>query len=114
MKKSLEKLKEDCQPCIKNQNLKPKPAVAIPRATRFNQVVTLDLKDFKDPNNKDHRYILYIIDMFSRLTVGVLIPNKQPVTIASKILEKWVGAGFGLMEFLHSDRGGEFNNKEIT
>ena len=110
----LRKIKSECQGCSKNENRKPKPKVACPRATKFNEVVTLDLKDFKDPENKDNRYILYMIDMFSRMTVGVFIPDKNPETIANKILKHWIGAGFCLMQFIHSDLGGEFINELMT
>ena len=110
----LRKIKSDCQGCLRNPNRRPKPKSACPRATKFNEVVTLDLKDYKDPDNKDNRYILYIIDMFTRLTVGVFIPDKKPETIANKILKHWVGAGFCLMGFLHSDLGGEFVNEVMT
>ena len=110
----LREIKENCQGCSRNPNRKPKPKVACPRATKFNEIVTLDLKDFKDPDNNQNRYILYIIDMFTRLTVGVFIPDKHPETIANRILKHWVGAGFCLMQFLHSDLGGEFVNKVMT
>ena len=61
----------------------PKPKVACPRAEKFNEIVTLDLKEYKDPNKAENRYILYMIDMFSRLTVGVFIPDKHPETIVT-------------------------------
>ena len=110
----LRMIKADCQGCSRNPNRKPKPKVACPRATKFNEIVTLDLKDFKDPDNSQNRYILYIIDMFTRMTVGVFIPDKHPETIANRILKHWVGAGFCLMQFLHSDLGGEFVNEVMT
>ena len=95
-------------------NRVPKPKIACPRAERFNEIVTLDLKDVNDSEKKENRYILYMIDMFSRLTVGVFIKDKHPETVANKILKHWVGAGFGLMRFIHSDLGGEFVNKTMT
>ena len=110
----LEKIKEECQGCRRNPKRKPKPKVACPRASKFNEIVTLDLNDYKDPKNENNRYIFYIIDMFSRLTVGVFIPDKKPETIANKILKHWIGAGFCLMQFIHTDLGGEFVNKVLT
>ena len=110
----LRKIKLECQGCSRNPNRRPKPKVASPRATKFNEIVTLDLKEYKDPDNKDNKYILYKIDMVTRLTVSVFIPDKRPETIANKILKHWVGAGFYLMDFLHSDLGGEFVNEAMT
>ena len=36
---------EECEICKKNSRSRSKPAVAIPRATDFNSIVTLDLKE---------------------------------------------------------------------
>ncbi len=36
---------EGCSVCQKNTRLRSKPSVAIPRATDFNYIVTLDLQD---------------------------------------------------------------------
>ena len=69
-----------------NQKAKPKPKVAFPRATRHNEVVSLDLKEYKEGS---YKYILYCVDLFSRFTVGALIHNKKP-TIGATLLEKWV------------------------
>ena len=112
-KEHLEEVKRKCDSCLKNQNSKPKPAVALPRASKFNEVVSLDLKEFKKSKDPKHRYILYIIDMHTRLTSGVFIPNKLPETVGKEVLNKWISV-FCLMETLHSDRGGEFINKELT
>ena len=40
-------LKQDCTSCVRDQKSKPRPAVSLPRATLFNQVITIDLKDYK-------------------------------------------------------------------
>ena len=93
-----------------NQKAKPRPAVSLPRSTRFNQVVSLDLKEYQDGK---HRYILYVVDLFSRLTVGSLISNKKPSTVGAEIMKKWI-APMGRMDMLHSDRGGEFCCEELT
>ena len=112
-KEHLREVKEKCTSCEKNKRSIPKPAVSLPRTQRFNQVVTLDLKEFKNSSKPEHKYILYIIDMHTRLTVADFIPDKQPATVGRKILSKWVSV-FTLMETIHSDRGGEFINKELT
>ena len=106
----LEDVESKCKSCKLNQKSKPKPAVGLPRASRFNQIVTMDLKHYTVGTNK---YILYLVDMFSRLTVGVFITDKNPATIGAKIMEKWVSV-FGRMEMIHSDRGGEFNCEELA
>ena len=70
---------------------------------------SIDLKQY-DAKDKDEKWICYLVDMFSRLTIGAFIPNKKPQTIAQVILENWIGTALGKMDTLHSDNGGEFSN----
>ena len=106
----LDQVESECKSCKMNQKATPKPKTSLPRANKVNEVVALDLKAFKSGAFK---YILYAVDLFSRFTVGVLIEDKKPSTIGTKLLEKWV-ASMGLMDFIHSDRGGEFCCEELT
>ena len=69
-----------------NRKHKPKPAAALPRANKFNQVVSMDLKHYED---SPYKYILYLVDLFSRFMVAGLIKNKQPSTVGAFVLEKW-------------------------
>ena len=85
-----------------NTNRRPRRVVVLPRATRRNQNVTMDLKEYGDG-----LYILYVIDMFTRFTVGVFINNKKAETVSEAVLRKWRSV-FGVMEMLHSDGGKEF------
>ena len=108
VKKCLATVKKNCVACKVITNRRPRQIVAIPRATRRNQIVTMDLKEYEDG-----RYILYLIDMFTRFTVGVFITNKKAETISEAVLRKWISV-FGVMEVLHSDGGKEFNNEELS
>merc|ERR1711911_148085 len=72
MSSMLDKIIEGCEGCIKRRRNPDKPAVAMPMATEFNEKVAIDLKIW---NNK---YILYMIDMWSRLTVAAVIERKRP------------------------------------
>ena len=106
----LESVEENCDSCKVNRKQKPKPAVGLPRASKFNEIVTMDLKQYEELNFK---YILYLVDMFSRFMVAAFIADKKPSTVGAVILEKWVSV-FGRMKTLHSDRGGEFLNEELA
>ena len=110
VQKHLEEVESNCRSCKLNQKAKPKPKVAFPRATKFNEVVSLDLKEYKSGN---YKYIMYAVDLFSRFTVGALILNKKPSTIGTVLMEKWVAA-MELIDFVHNDRGGEFCCEELT
>ena len=46
---------DKCEICKKNSKSKPKPAVAIPKATEFNSIVAIDLKLMGE------KYILWMI-----------------------------------------------------
>ena len=106
----LDHVEENCESCKVNRKRKPKPAVGLPRASKFNQVVTMDLKQYQ---YKNYQYILYLVDIFSRFMVALFLTKKEPSVVGAAILEKWI-AVFGRMETIHSDRGGEFCATELT
>merc|ERR1711895_183737 len=59
----------DCKVCQKFQKSVARPRVTLPKASSFNEVVTLDLNEF------GNKYVLWMIDSFSRFMVGKLIKN---------------------------------------
>ena len=73
-------------------------------------MVTVDLKEY-DGKDKERKYICYLVDMFSRFMVAKFILRKEPEQIVEVIMEKWIGAGYGIMKTLHSNIGGENCNK---
>ena len=75
--------------------------MAIPRATDFNSIVTLDLKEM------GKKHILWMVDAFSRMLAGVVLKDKK----AEKILEK-TGDGCSSIGF-YVDNGGEFRNYKM-
>ena len=84
VKRLLINVGNECESCKVNSNRKPVPKVSIPKALKVNQIVLIDLKEYGEG---DQKYILYAIDVFSRLTVGIFIANKKPETIGQKLLE---------------------------
>ena len=97
---------QKCELCKLYARTPPRPVVALPMATRFNEKVAIDLKKWGD------RWILHLVDMWSRLTVSVLLDRKKPSEVLEKIMTNWIGAGFGVMEAILSDNGGEFSSDE--
>ena len=110
LRKPLLEIEKTCEACIRTKKRSPKPKSAIPRVDTANAIVTLDLKEWSFKGSK--YYICYMIDMFSRLTMGNFIKNKNPESIVECILGTWVPA-FGLMRGIHSDIGGEFSNSTL-
>lgn len=106
MSKMLDLIIEGCEGCIKRRRNPDKPVVAMSMASEFNQKVAIDLKIWKG------KYILYMIDMWSRLTKAVEIGRKKPGEVINAIMQYWV-ANFEVMGSILNDNGGEFTGEEI-
>ena len=63
-----------------NGRNKAKPNVALPRADKFGDVVTIYLKEY-NRQDTDKRFIYYLLEMFSRLMVAKFVPYKEPHNI---------------------------------
>ncbi|XP_066982271.1 uncharacterized protein [Macrobrachium rosenbergii] len=83
------------------------PKVAIPTVTEFNQKVTVDLKQVKED------YILWMVDAFTKLISGVVLKNKEAVTVLHAITQNWCEKYGYPTEGFWADNGSEFQNKEM-
>ena len=112
-RKLLKLLVENCQICKLKAGVLPRPKACMTRSTDFNELVSWDLKDFK---NKYNFYILYCLDEFSKLIVGKIMRDKRPQSVIENFEEVWVyvaGHGFGWPRQILSDNGGEFINSFV-
>ena len=75
-------------------------------ASSFNEKVAIDLKHWKG------KYILHMVDMYSRLTISCFIDRKKPREVIDKLMEKWISY-FGVMRCILNDNGGEFIADEV-
>ena len=75
-------------------------------ASQFNEKVAMDLKQWNG------KYILHMIDMWSRYTISVFIDRKKTTSIVEKLLTHWIGI-FGVMKSILTDNGGEFSSDEM-
>ena len=79
----------------------------LPKASSFNEVVTLDLKEF------GNKHVLWMIDRFSRFMVGKLLINKKAEIIMNALMDNWcINLRFPSYSFF-ADNGGEFANMEL-
>ena len=110
MEEIIEQISKECQAdvCLLPRKRPLKPIVALPRATKFNEVVTLDLVI-----SMNKKPILFMKDWHSRLTIGAIIPNKKCESVVKAIIKSWVGVAFGVPGCLFSDQGGEFTGAEM-
>ena len=64
-------------------------------------------------NSHGYKYILVIIDAFSRWIEAVPLTNKRAETVAWALLTTWI-CRYGWMDILHSDNGTEFVNEVLA
>lgn len=107
MREILDQIHAECDICKIYARTPARPAVAAPMAKEFNDKVAIDLKKWRE------RWILHIVDMWSRFTISVFINRKKPSEVIDKIMSHWIGAGYGIMGTLLSDNGGEFSAEEM-
>ena len=103
----MDNIYKTCDICKIYAPANPRPVVALPMASHFNQYVAMDLKHWREG-----LWILHIIDMFSRYTCSVFVTRKRPQDIIEAVIKDWISV-FGVMENLLTDNGGEFNNEEL-
>ena len=110
VKEIVGKIHAKCKTCKLFSPTPPRPVVSLPAASDFNEVLTLDLKEVKV---QSYKYILHMIDGFTRLTVSVFLKNKKPETIVHHLMLHWVSVGYGRPKRMWTDNGGEFNNDTV-
>ena len=102
----LQDIRDKCEICKRYSVTPPRPVVSMPMASEFNERVCIDLKKWQN------KWILHIIDMWSRFSVSVLVDSKNTSVIIDNLIEHWV-AIFGVMGSILSDNGGEFSSEEM-
>lgn len=100
--------KIDCTWCKKHKREAPKPKTCLPLADKFNQTVAMDLK-FLDSKE----IVLHCIDLLTRFSTAIIIPDKTQETIVENFCKSWV-AIFGRPEQTLVDNGREFCNQDLT
>ena len=84
-----------------------KPKIALPKAGSFNEIVTLDLKQFGS------KYVLWCVDAFTRFVQGKLLNNKKAETIVNALNECW-NLPFGIPNVrYYANNSTEFKNVKM-
>ena len=96
-------LEENCEVCQKFKKPKPKPNVGFPLAKRFNQTVTLHLKEW---SSSSKIWFLHLIDHFTCFSASCVVSTKRKAKIIKKIFEIWIST-FGCPNKFLVDNGGE-------
>ncbi|XP_071118367.1 uncharacterized protein [Haliotis cracherodii] len=103
----VDEVAQECDVCLKFKKTPARPVVSLPLATKFNEVVAMDLKFWKTGV-----YFLHLIDMATRFSLAAVIRKKTPEVVIDQILKLWVGSGLGTPRKFLADNGGEFANEE--
>jgi len=102
----VEEVSDSCEICIKYKKTPSRPIVSVNMAKEFNEVVAIDLKEYK----KGEIYFLHMVDMSTRFSKSCVTKSKEPDEIVEKIIETWLGTGLGAPVKFLCDNGGEFAN----
>ena len=113
-KQDVIELIEKCKICSQLKKAPPRPKIGLPVANDFNEIVGMDLKVL---NKEKGEYILWIVDLFSKLIKGKFIKSKSKETIIEAIISTWIvgdggGPGHPRRGFW-ADNGGEFLNNDL-
>ena len=103
----IQEIVNNCEICVKFGRPKPKPAVSMPLASEFNEVVAMDLHQLKPSV-----YYIHFIDLFSRYSRAAIIYDKSPRTIIASFISEWI-CDFGVPQSTLTDNGGEFDNQHF-
>jgi transposase InsO family protein len=106
---------KSCPICLATKRKHPSKLV-VPlgtiEVTSVWDLVSIDLWDAGVLSNRGNRYLLTVIDGFSKYSFAIPLKNKTAKAVASK-LYKHVFSQFGYPKRLHSDNGTEFCNSVL-
>ena len=97
----IDKIIDGCEGCIMKKRLPDRPSVSYSLANDFNQCVAMDLKIMKGTP------ILYMVDYFTRYTVGTVLKSKTPEAVVKAFMTHWVRY-FQKPKKILTDNGSEF------
>lgn len=111
VKKVAQEVYEECKICFKSQPTKSRPVVGLPLATKFNESVSMDLKEVKFRGEKI--ILLNMIDYTTRFFASSKVKSKKKEVVLDGIFKDWI-AVLGRPEKFLVDNGGEFANDEFV
>jgi hypothetical protein len=108
-------ISEHLRRCNKCQTAKPGKTAPellspLPQCTELNQRVHADLFGPLKTSEGDKKFILCITDAFTKYVELVVLPNKEALTVATALLNRWICRHGLPLEFI-TDQGKEFTNK---
>jgi transposase InsO family protein len=102
--KEVKNVTENCDICKQYKRSPPTPIVSCSLSSHFNEAVAMDLIEIKG------KFVLHLIDMFSRYSAACSRNTKGQEAITDGILKIWI-TYFGKPAKFLADNGGEFANE---
>ena len=104
---------EECDPCCKRKVTKTNKGEPMTIVANFPfQKVAIDITGPLPPTRDGYRYILGVIDIFSRYTVLIPLRHCDSKVVIEALISRWISL-FGPPINFHSDRGSCFESKEF-
>jgi pyruvate dehydrogenase complex dehydrogenase (E1) component len=102
VRKNIKEVVESCKIGQRNRRSQGRPKVSLPKVTDFNEIVTMDLKQFAG------------VCSFTRFSQGVVLKEKEAGTVVDALNTTWNWRfGFPSVGYW-ADNGSEFVNKTLT
>ena len=79
------------------------------RSIKVNEVICIDLVGPISQSNNKNKYILSILDQFSRFVAAVPLPDKSARSVVNGIMTNWISL-YGAPATIRMDQGKEFDN----
>jgi transposase InsO family protein len=84
-----------------------------PTPSRPNQLINIDLVGPFPRSIDNARYLLTVIDEFTKFAIAIPIPSKETETVAKALVQHWITV-FGQPMKIHSDQGGDTDSPFIS
>ena len=108
----------DCIDCQQNKHFQTKPNISphLPfyeNATHFNYRISMETKGPISPPSDNNTFIFVIVDAFSHFVVTCPSRANNSQNAIKTLLHHWI-VKFGPPQYLVTDRGSEYINKDMT
>src|SRR5690606_1733826 len=103
-----------CEICLeKRNNKRPEQSkIQFYKAEKFNEIVSIDFMGPLPQTVRNHKYILTIIDKFTRFARIIPVRSQNFRAAIKSLLNNWI-YDFGIFKTLVSDNGTHFVNKVV-
>uniref|UniRef100_A0A0N4VSB0 RNA-directed DNA polymerase n=1 Tax=Haemonchus placei TaxID=6290 RepID=A0A0N4VSB0_HAEPC len=114
MKQDVAKWSQECQKCfVHNTHRVNTPSLKPVVVSRPFEIVGIDLLEM-GLSSRGNRYIVTIIDHFTKYLGAYPVPDKRTGTVAEVLFSHWICGAGRWPETVLSDRGTEFENSVVS